>query len=272
MQPTTHIVAATRVDNGQVESVTDHLTAEAALQLRINGIPFTTTLRTPGHDHELARGLLFTEDIVTAAETPMAFVETPDHETGVTACLDIEVEPAKLKAEFANHRAHIASSSCGLCGTRELKDIEVYGTAISLRQTPPLDLQRIPAMLDAVRESQSAFNTTGGCHAAAAFAGDGRMLLTREDIGRHNAVDKVIGALIAEQSLAHATTLLVSGRVSYEIIMKSYRAAFPILLAVSAPSSFAVESANRFGITLVAFCRDTRATVYTHPERIVQLG
>jgi FdhD protein len=267
---TTGKTRAHRYESGEIAEVEEVLTAEAALQIRVNGIPFTTTLRTPGNDENLVRGILYSEAIVTDPSADMLLATILDQETGTTACIDVKVDPNYVEGDFTGRRALIATSSCGLCGTRELKDLEILGTPVSLRECRPFDLKHLAPMIERMHSEQITFNASGGCHGAAAFADDGVILVTREDVGRHNAVDKVLGALIAAGTLNQASIMLVSGRISYEIVMKTYRAAIPILLAVSAPSSFAVESANRFGMTLVGFCREQRATVYTHHERILQ--
>lgn len=255
-----------RINEGAKDHVSDSLTVEAALHVRINDIAYTTTLRTPGADRDLVHGLLFTEGIITDAEVPVTFHEIEDPETGYTGCIELTVPGNVSLTNVEGRRSSISTASCGFCGLREPRHIELSG--------PPLDQSgrfgpaRLPGMFRAMKASQPAFNGSGGCHGAAAFTLDGQMLAVFEDIGRHNAVDKVIGRLWKSGALNKATCLLVSGRVSYEIVFKAYRAGVPFIAAVSAPSSMAVNTAQRFGITLMAFCRGSRATVYTNPARV----
>jgi len=264
-------VTARRFDGGSVVSAQDTLVVEAPLHIRLNGAAYTTTMRTPGDDDALARGLLFTEGIVPALDAPITHRLVPDPETGLPACIEIEVPEMFVAKSVEGRRTVMASASCGVCGTREPADIDVYGEPIAQNRVPEFDLARIPRLLSAMQERQTIFRATGGCHAAAIFDVTGRLLEVREDVGRHNAVDKAVGGLLRAQKLDRAAMLVVSGRVSYEIVYKAYRAGVPILLAVSAASSLAVETADRLGITLAGFCRGDRATVYSHPERIAGL-
>lgn len=264
-------VTARRCDNGGEGPAQEHLVVEAPLHIRVNGAAYTTTMRTPGDDDALARGLLFTEGIVPAQDAPIAHRVVPDPETGFTACIEVEVPPAFLAKSVEGRRTAIASASCGVCGTREPEDIEVYGEPIALNRAAEFDLGRVPELFRAMQERQAIFRDTGGCHAAAIFNAAGCLLEAREDVGRHNAVDKAVGALLRAGRLDEAAVLIVSGRVSYEIVYKAYRAGIPVLLAVSAASSLAVETADRLGLTVAGFCRGHRATVYSHPERIAGL-
>ena len=250
------------------ERVVDRLTSEAPLHLKVNGVSYTTTMRTPGDDEALARGLLFTEGIVTDLDAPMRFDAIADPETGGCACLEIQIDEALLNVSVEGRRSMLSASSCGVCGTRDPADIEVYGPPLPVSTGEKLDVTRIPALLKAMEDAQAGFASTGGSHAAAAFTSDGAALVVREDIGRHNAVDKAIGWLLNAGRLAEASVLLVSGRVSYEIVYKAYRAGIPFLLAVSAPSSMAVETAERLGMTIVGFCRGDCATVYSKMENV----
>lgn len=261
-------IEARRFEAGGVVSGAESLVVEAPLHIRLNGAAYTTTMRTPGDDDALARGLLFTEGIVPAPEAPVAHRLVPDPETNLPACIEVEVPAPYIAKSVEGRRTAIASASCGVCGTREPADIEVYGEPISQNRVSEFNLTAIPALLRAMQERQVVFRATGGCHAAAIFDTPGQLLEVHEDVGRHNAVDKAVGALLRAGRLGEAATLMVSGRVSYEIVYKCYRAGIPILLAVSAASSLAVETADRLGITLAGFCRGERATVYSHPERI----
>lgn len=259
---------AERVEAGGRGPVEDVLAVEAPLHVQINGEPYTTTMRTPGADELLIRGLLFTEGIVTTSAAPMEFAAVEDPDSKIAACVDVRVDAGLLQGEFAGRRAQMSVAACGLCGTREPRDIELFGPPIAVNASAPVSAADLHAMMARMRSGQGLFDATGGCHAAAAFDAHGERLALHEDIGRHNAVDKVIGELLARNALSGAAVLTVSGRMSYEIVFKAYRAGIPVLSAVSAASSMAVDTCAQFGLTLVGFCRDDRMTVYTHPERI----
>jgi FdhD protein len=260
---------ATRIDNGEQRRVDDALVLEAPLQITVNGTRYVTTMRTPDeYDHELVLGLLFTEGIVSRDGASMSSTEINDPETGLVACLEIEVPESSLIANVEGRKNQWSTSSCGVCGTRDAEDIVIYGPPIEIENGGRLDLNLIQSLLIKLEANQALFKETGGCHGAAVFDLEGMLLVVREDIGRHNAVDKAIGSLLKQGDLDRAGVLLVSGRVSYEIVYKSYRAGVPILLSVSAPSSMAVDTCTQFGITLAAFCRGENTTVYSHPERI----
>lgn len=260
---------ALRIDGHGASESRETLVIEAPLHIRLNGVAYTTTMRTPGCDAALARGLLFTEGIVPDAEAELTFHELPDPESGITALLNVECGEKFVAKSVEGRRTVMASASCGVCGTREPADIAVYGPPIAQHTGRVLGVHEINALRTVMQSQQSGFQATGGCHAAALFDSSRELLAVREDVGRHNAVDKAVGTLIECGRLAEASILFVSGRVSYEIVYKAYRAGVPILLAVSAASSLAVETAERLGITVAGFCRDGRATVYSHTERII---
>jgi FdhD protein len=258
-----------KFEDGREYQGADAVALEKPLQILVNRVPYSVTMRTPGDDHDLVRGLLFTEGIVNRPETPLRFTEIPDPEEeyvlGIQVCVPAEFQ---TRVAAADRRSILSASSCGICGTRELKDVFLPETAERLVPSAPLDIQKIPAMMDAMAAHQETFRVSGGVHAAAAFTIQGDLLAAREDIGRHNAVDKVIGALLADKRLEQAECLAVSGRVSFEIVTKTFRAHIPFLLAVSAPSSLAVEMANKWGMTVLGFCRENRTTVYSHPKHV----
>jgi FdhD protein len=256
-----------RYDAGTWCAAAEPLVFEAPLHIRLNGVAYTTTMRTPGDDEALARGLLFTEGIVPAADASCAYRVLDDPETGLPACVEVNVPENFVAKAVEGRRTVMASASCGVCGTREPADIEVYGPPLAPRHEAKFDLAHAPALQRRMSEAQPVFRATGGCHAAAIFDAQENALVVKEDIGRHNAVDKAVGTLIEGRRLADAAILFVSGRVSYEIVYKAYRAGIPIVLAVSAASSLAVETADRLGVALVGFCRDDRATVYCRGER-----
>lgn len=263
---------AIKCDEHSAEEVEDILAVEAPLHVKVNGESYTTTLRTPGDDQVLVRGLLFSEGIFSEPNLQLKFTEIQDPESGIVACVEVEGPNEFVEGSIAMRRSTMSTSSCGMCGTRDPADISVYGPPLNAPDHEPFDLERLPAMMREMHERQHIFRKTGGVHCAALFTLDASILASYEDIGRHNAVDKCIGSLLFESRLKEASCLLVSGRLSYEIVYKAYRAELPILASVSAPSSMAVETAERMGMTVLAFCRDTRATIYSRPARVAVPG
>lgn len=260
----TVLVKGQKFDGETFDEVEDCLTVESALQIHVNGEPFTVTMRTPGHDKELTRGLLFTEDVAAADVAPvMNFA--PENQDGVSvmSCTIDNVISVK------SSRSLVSASSCGLCGKTELEELIPEG--IKVKSSAPFDINLLPSMFRLMQARQENFRKSGGCHAAAAFDIDGSLINCYEDIGRHNAVDKVIGDLILTNRMQNAACLLVSGRISYEIVSKAAKASIPILVAVSAPSSLSVKMAEKIGMTLIAFCRDNRATVYTQAHNLKEI-
>ncbi|WP_452601326.1 formate dehydrogenase accessory sulfurtransferase FdhD [Pontimicrobium sp. MEBiC06410] len=249
-----------------VETTIDALTVEEALQININGKPFTVTMRTPGNDESLIRGLLHSEDLITNKLFNPEIVLKKENKASIITIANITVPENELGNGYANSRSMLSVSSCGICGRTELAELNFKYTPNNANKRIDSDL--IPSLFNKMNVLQHDFNKSGGTHAAAAFTIDGRLICVMEDIGRHNAVDKVIGELIVSKQLKEAKILTVSGRVSYEIIMKCFKAKLPFLAAVSAPSSLAVDYAKEFGITLFGFCRDGRATCYSHVNRL----
>jgi FdhD protein len=196
--------------------------------------------------------------------------EKCDAKSGRVLAMDVDIPPAFLERDIAGSRSLASTSSCGLCGTREMAGLGVAGAP--LVPGGVFDVARIPAMQERMRARQSTFEQSGGSHAAGAFTLGGDELAVYEDVGRHNAVDKVVGALLLHGSLGRAQCLLLSGRISYEIVLKAYKARIPFVAAVSAPSSLAVRAAQQLGLCIMGFCRETRATVYTHPEHVSGAG
>ena len=246
--------------------VLDALTVEEALQVRINGTPFTISMRTPGADTELVRGILHSEDIVNSTSFHPRLVLSEENEAGVVSVVDLEIPEAYLGRGYSNSRSLLSVSSCGICGKTELGEDAFEGEAIHASEV--FLASRFTDMFTAMNRGQHDFKQSGGTHAAAVFDAGGSLLVIREDIGRHNAVDKVIGWLLLQNKLDQAKAMTVSGRISYEITIKAFKAGIPFLAAVSAPSSLAVDYAKEFGITLMGFCREGRATCYAHPYRI----
>jgi FdhD protein len=254
-----YIVSAQKFEEGCFSAVEDALTVEEMLSICINGKPYTMTMRTPGYEEELTRGILLSEDVYKEATNPL-FSIMEKNEQGYITKVNVDIPESQLGKGIAEARNLLSVSSCGMCGKYEA-DLELTGA--KLQTYEQLSPSFILSMFDTMRAAQSNFEATGGSHASAAFASDGNMLVCREDIGRHNAVDKVIGHLFLNQTLAEAVCLLVSGRVSYEIVSKCFRAGITHLAAVSAPSSMAVDYCKEKGIHLFAFCRQQKLTKYS---------
>jgi FdhD protein len=261
----------TVVNDGVRSERTDTVATEEPLEIRVQGsgqdmVQVAVTMRTPGGDFELACGFLFTEGLIVPGEVRrVAYCDNlPGKEQRynvVSVTLERPFDAERLRRNF------YANSSCGVCGKAALEDVEVRCEPVA--PGPEVDLALLVALPDRLREAQAVFERTGGLHAAGLFSRNGEVMAVREDVGRHNAVDKVIGErYLAGVVPASGTILQVSGRASFEIVQKAAVAGIPIVSAVSAPSSLAVEAADRFGITLVGFVRDGRANVYTHDERV----
>ncbi len=255
-----------KFEKGLATKTADALTIEEALQININKKPFTVTMRTPGNDNSLVRGLLHTEGIIkNQSYNPELNLIKESNDDGIVTVVELSIPKEELGEGYSNSRSLLSVSSCGICGRTELGDISFEGKTIN--NDDKIDITLINSLFEKMNTLQSDFHQSGGTHAAAVFSIKGELLCAMEDIGRHNAVDKVIGKLILSKNLDNARILTVSGRVSYEIIIKCFKAKIPFLAAVSAPSSLAVDFAKELGITLFAFCRDGRATCYSHPQR-----
>jgi len=259
---------------GRQGSKPDLLVTEEPMEIRAGApgrepIGISVTMRTPGHDFELAVGFLFTEGIITH----------PDDVRSVKYCELVEGEEQQynivtvmLARQFdiaLARRAMVTSASCGICGTESIDQLLTSAAPLSLDTGPVLTAQVLIGLPDSLRKSQPTFERTGGLHAVGLFDSGGKMKVVREDIGRHNAADKVVGHCVLDNSVPlDAYGLLVSGRVSFEIIQKAAIAGIAFIAAVGAPSSLAVETADRFGVTLVGFVRHGKANVYTHEHRV----
>ena len=262
-----HAVHALRFEHGVLRNSHDPLTVELPLQIKINGQPFSVTMRTPGADQSLVKGLLFTEGIALADNGACILHEERDPTTGTVLAVNVEIPPMYLCENVYAKRSLLASAACGLCGQREL-DAAGFDTR-PLAPAGKLQLTRVESLIASMRAQQQTFAATGSTHAAALFRLEGGTpLCVFEDIGRHNAVDKAVGFLLEQQRLGEAQVLTVSGRISFEIVSKSYKAGIPFLLAVSAPSSFAVDMGQRWGMTVIGYCRDQRCTVYCNPDNV----
>jgi FdhD protein len=257
------------VRDGHSRTRLDTLATEEPLEIRAAGpgqeqVRVAVTMRTPGHDFELAAGFLVTEGLVD-----------PDGVRAVAYCEDLDVQEynvltVQTRAPFAlgvAERNFFATSSCGICGKAAIEAIRVRCEPITaaVRITGETVL-RLPKLM---RGRQRLFGRTGGLHAAGLFTADGDLRVLREDVGRHNAVDKVVGALeLGTAAVTHGDVLLVSGRLSFEIVQKAAVARIPVVCAVSAPSSLAVDVADSLGITVIGFVRPGGFNVYAHPERV----
>lgn len=241
------------------KNVNEDLVQEVPLYITINNEPFTITMQTPGDEKVLAIGLLYTEGLIK--NNFLDIGEYQKDTTTINANLDI------AKDKFINSRSLLSVASCGICGKKELKEIKGEKLDSSLSVISGSQVKEMFAMM---KDKQHTFTKTGGSHAAAIFDIDYNLLSIKEDIGRHNAVDKVIGDCLVSKNLNESKFLLISGRVSYEIITKCFKARIPILAAVSAPSSLAVDFSKELGITLMGFCREDNYTVYSHPERVMK--
>jgi FdhD protein len=248
-----------QVNNGNTKKVKDALVIEAALQININKEPYTVVMRTPGDDFELIRGLLYAEDIFK--KTNMLALEVVEEQPNGFVIINAQIPTSQLGKGYLNKRTLLSVSSCGICGKQKLSDISFSGK--KLRNTLHFDTSKLEKMFAEMKEQQETFEVSGGSHAAALYDKDYTILSLKEDIGRHNAVDKAIGKLLNNRTLNQVKCMLVSGRVSYEILSKAFFAKIPIVVAVSACSTLAVDYAKEFGICLIGFSRGTKATVYS---------
>ncbi len=258
-------VEVRRIGDSTRNSDHDVVAVEEPLEIRINCKPIVVTMRTPGCDLDLAAGFLWTEGIIRHADEIQSIEHCSSSDSGnvvtVKLAQGVRLDPSKLERNF------YATSSCGICGKATLDAIHQLVEPID--EVMPLDAQVISSLPDRMRRVQTTFAATGGSHAAGLFDMDGSLRCLREDVGRHNAVDKVIGWAIRGQSMPLTNTILVvSGRTSFEIVQKAAMARIPVLAAVSAPSSLAIEAARRFHQTLIGFCRDSRFNVYHDPGRL----
>jgi FdhD protein len=254
-----------RYRDGEVSRAPDDLAHEEPLEIRVRGRAVSVTMRTPGHDDELAAGFLLTEGLIRRRDDVLRIEPCDRNDEG--NLLNVLLAP-EVHVDFDKLTRHVfASSSCGLCGKATID--AVRGTFPAVESDLNIDAAALLKMPDAMRQQQSTFDRTGGLHAAALFHRDGKLLVLREDVGRHNAVDKVIGhALLNDRMPIDHHVLVVSGRSSFEIVQKALAARIPLIAAVSAPSSLAVQFAQENRQTLVGFLREGRMNVYSHAQRI----
>jgi FdhD protein len=250
----------------------DQLVAEEPMEIQVGGpdqdmMSLAVTMRTPGHDSELAMGFLYGEGLIGSYHDILA-VHGGDYSEAGHTCNIVEVHLARPFDLTAVKRHFTATSSCGLCGKVSIQQVAIHCPPVA--PGPVVDSSVLMPLPGALRQAQQVFEQTGGLHAAGLFDQAGRLLSLREDIGRHNAVDKLVGQMLqAGEVPLRDRLLLVSGRVSFEIVQKAAMAGVPILCAVSAASSLAIEAAQHFRMTLVGFLRDQSFNIYTHPERIM---
>jgi len=250
---------------------TDLLAAEEPLEIRVQGprqkaLSVAVTMRTPGDDAELAVGFLYTEGLIRS-RAEIVDIEADTQRLDGQPCNTATVTLSHAFDATSLKRNFYATSSCGVCGKASLEQIAVHCEPVAAGPLVPQSL--IVNLPRTLRETQNLFDQTGGLHATGLFNLSGHLLVLREDVGRHNAVDKVIGyQVLANEMPLSDHVLMVSGRLSFEIMQKAAMARVPIVCAVSAPSSLAVEMAKRFRMTVVGFLRDRSFNVYSHPERI----
>jgi FdhD protein len=255
------LTQVTEWDDGNFRSLQDSLAAEEPLEIRVGGVPLTVTMRTPGHDLELAAGFLLTEGIVESAGQIAGLSQAPANGNGRSNSVEVELKDSSFDSQDLT-RNFFAASSCGICGKASIDAVRRRGLL-----QPNRDFRVDPELLcglpETLRSEQAVFDRTGGLHAAALFDGNGNLMVIREDIGRHNAVDKVVGwALLGGHLPLDRHILLVSGRGGFEIVQKALAAGIPILASVSAPSGLAVKLARELGLTLIGFLRGRRFVVY----------
>jgi FdhD protein len=269
--PVIHVHRAGQRTDG---TTTDLAAVEEPLEVRLHGKPFAVIMRTPGDDRALAAGFLFSEAVVRSA-ADLGAVEHcrhPDHPE-VFNIVDVYLlgdAAASREAHLAERRNVLTNSSCGLCGRVTIESLRTR--AEPLRPSWSMKHEVAASMPDMLRERQRVFDGTGGLHAAGLFNADGVCSVSAEDVGRHNAVDKVIGAMLLDDCVPlDGYALAVSGRASYEIVQKAWFAGIGLVCAVSAPSSLAIDLADDAGITLLGFARGGGFNVYTHPARLRNL-
>ena len=261
--------------SGAWSEVPDAVVTEEPLQLMLDGVPLSVVMRTPGEDIELALGLMFAEGIVRSLDAighVRISAESGETASGISVDSSL-VESNQIDVQLTEaprrrpERSMLSSSACGVCGAVLIEDLR--RDLAQLPAGPTIDPALLPPLVERLRSGQGVFERTGGLHAAGLFSSGGDLICMREDIGRHNAVDKVVGRMLLDGRLpARDAMLVVSGRAGYEIVQKSITAGMPLLAAVGAPSSLAVALSREFNQTLVGFLRGERFNVYAAPERL----
>lgn len=268
----TQRVRLQRYRNQRVTQREDHLAVEEPLEIQINGAPFSITMRTPGDDFDLVAGFLVSEGVVYHADQLAVLRYCPGtDEDGLQTFNVVEavLAPGVTLPDTAIERNVYTTSACGICGTASIDAVEKTGQFLLAPGPQQISLETLLSLPDRLRQAQALFNRTGGVHAAGLFDFSGQLLDIKEDVGRHNAVDKVVGAALRAGNLPLSRTVLqVSGRASFELVQKAWMAGIPVLSAVSAPSSLARDLAERANLTLAGFSRGDSINIYTHPERV----
>jgi FdhD protein len=262
-----------RVEANGTRDRPDTLAAEEPLEIRIDSRPLTVTMRTPGNDVELAHGFLLTEGVLDTREDVQSarYCDSPGPDGRNTYnVLEIRLAPGVAPPDTSVERNFYTTSSCGVCGKAALDAVRLRTHHPPASDTLGIGADVLAELPDRLRRSQRVFDATGGLHAAGLFDSEGQLLVSREDVGRHNAVDKVLGwALLQGRIPLSGCVLMVSGRASFELVQKAAMAGVPMLAAVSAPSSLAAELAQEQGMTLVGFLRGRSMNVYTGSERVL---
>src|SRR5215467_305136 len=256
-------------DHGASECL-DHLAVEEPLEIRLGGTSLTVTMRTPGEDEELVAGFLFSEGVIGGADDldVIARYRGPDGDPDDGNVMNVLLKGDLQVAKDRLRRNFVASSSCGLCGKATIEAIRA--TLPPVRSDLAISVERLNRLAATMHDAQSTFEKTGGLHAAGLFDAEGRLIVLREDIGRHNAVDKVIGHMVLAHRLPlDRHVLMVSGRVSFEIVQKALTARIPVIAAVSAPSSMAVQMSLAADMTLIGFVRNGGFNLYAGAHRVV---
>ncbi|HEY3042816.1 MAG TPA: formate dehydrogenase accessory sulfurtransferase FdhD [Vicinamibacterales bacterium] len=264
-------VDVTRVRGGERVRAADCAAAEEPLEVRLHGRSFAVIMRTPGADRELAAGFLFAERVVTSSDELGTIEYCTDpaakHPENIVNVTLVDGTLPKIERMLADRRQVTTNSSCGLCGRLTIESLRAEGMPLEASWTVSRSV--LSSFPDILRAAQRTFDATGGLHAAGLFTAEGRLDDLAEDVGRHNAVDKVIGRMLMREALPlSGRVLFVSGRTSFEIVQKAFLAGIPVLVSVSAPSTLAIDLAVETGMTLVGFVRGNSFNVYAHPERI----
>jgi FdhD protein len=256
--------------------VVDEVVVEEPMELRVFTLredrwvrsPVAITMRTPGHDFELAAGFLYAEGVISSRDDIINISYCTDplepqqyNVVNVYLAPDVEFDPQRLS------RATYTTSSCGVCGKASIEQLKQLG-ARPVEGAVTISAHQVEGMVRELTEAQALYARTGGLHASALFDYEGSLQLIREDVGRHNAMDKLVGALLLRDRLPAEGVVVISGRASFELVQKTLLAGIPLLLAVGAPTSLAVQLAEEYGLTLVGFAREGSFNIYTHPERI----
>jgi FdhD protein len=265
------VVDVTRVRDGVRAVEHDRAATEEPLEIRLHGRPFAVVMRTPGADLELAAGFLFSERALASADD-LGTIEhctdpSADHPENIVNVTFANGSDQALDDLLAGRRLVTTNASCGMCGRLTIDSLRAEAPPLTAPLTVRADV--LFTMPDTLRAAQGVFDRTGGLHAAGLFAADGRLEQAAEDVGRHNAVDKVIGRMLMREALPLSRTVLfVSGRASFEIVQKAFLAGIPVIASVSAPSTLAIELADDAGVTLAGFVRGSGFNIYAHPARI----